>query len=126
MSQIANITVKNGKNADATFTAYQPQSGSDPALWMLKNAGPRYTWSRMSLSVRRSQGANPGVRHKLGFNIPVLNALGERIGSIPFSGELTLPDTCTQDDLDNAAAYIANCYSSALIKETITTGSPAI
>lgn len=126
MSQIADITVKNGKNADATFTAYQPQSGSDPALWMLKNAGPRYTWPRMTLSVRRSQGANPGTRHKLGFNIPVLSATGERVGSIPFSGELTLPDTCTQDDLDNAAAYIANCYSNVLIKGTITTGSPAI
>lgn len=126
MSQIANITIKNGKNVDAIFTAYQPQSGSDPALWMLKNAGPRSTWARMTLTVRRSQGANPGTRHKLGFNIPVMNTLGERVGSIPFSGELTLPDTCTQDDLDNVAAFIANSYSHALIKETITTGSPAI
>lgn len=128
MSQIANITIKNGAATpvDVTFVAYQPQSGSDAALWFLSGPGARSTWTRVTLSVRQTTGVGKARRHKLGFNIPFFDALGKEIGRIPFSGELVVPDNATQEHIDNAAAYVANLYNHALIKDTIKTVSPAI
>ncbi|UUW21262.1 MAG: hypothetical protein [Sanya fiers-like virus 14] len=128
MTQLANITIKNGAAtpADVTFVAYQPQSGSDSALWYLSGAGSRATWTRATLSVRKTNGKGNARRHKLGFNIPIFDAQGVQIGAIPFSGELVVPDIAVQADIDNAAAYIANLYASSLIKDTLKTVSPAI
>lgn len=128
MTQLANITIKNGAATpvDVTFLAYQPQSGSDSALWFLSGPLARNTWTRATLSVRPTNGSGKARRHKLGFNIPYFDASGVELGRIPFSGELVIPDNAPQDVIDNAAAYAANLYNSALIKDTIKTMSPAI
>lgn len=127
MTQIANIVVKNGATTpvDVTFVAYQPQSGSDVSLWFLSSTETRDRWPRLTLSVRKTP--NKAMKHKLGMNIPYFHpTTGVQLGSIPFSGELTLPDNCPQSVIDNVAAYIKNVYANALIQETIKTASPAI
>lgn len=128
MTQLANITIKNGAATpvDVVFTAYQPQSGSDSALWFLSGPDARNTWTRATLSVRQTNGSGKARRHKLGFNIPYFDVNGVEIGRIPFSGELVIPDNAPQSAIDNAAAYVANLYNHALIKDTIKTMSPAI
>lgn len=128
MTQLANITIKNGAATpvDVMFTAYQPQSGSDSALWFLSGPDARNTWTRATLSVRQTNGSGKARRHKLGFNIPFFDVNGVEIGRIPFSGELVIPDNAPQSAIDNAAAYVANFYNHALIKDTIKTMSPAI
>lgn len=128
MTQIASITVKNGAATpvDVVFTPYQPQSGSDASLWYINNAQTRNMWTRLTLTVRKTQGSGQARRHRMGFNIPYFDSLGVEIGRIPFSGELTIPDNAPQSVIDDAAAYIANIYASALIKDTIKTVSPAI
>lgn len=128
MTQLANIIIKNGAATpvDVTFSAYQPQSGSDSALWFLPGPQARNTWTRATLSVRPTNGSGKARRHKLGFNIPYFDVNGVELGRIPFSGELVIPDNAPQDVIDNAAAYVANLYGNALIKDTIKTMSPAI
>lgn len=128
MTQIADITIKNGAATpvDVKFTAYQPQSGSDSSLWYINNALTRNTWTRATLSVRKTQGSGQARRHKLGINIPFFDATGVELGRIPFSGELVIPDNAPQSVIDDAAAYVANLYNSVLIKDTIKTVSPAL
>lgn len=126
MTQISNIVVKNGATTpvDVTFKPYQPQSGSDVALWYLATAETRDRWVRLTLSVRKT--ANKAMRHKLGFNIPYFNSEGIQVGSIPFSGEMVLPDNAPLSVINDAAAYVSNIYGNTLIQDTIKTASPAI
>lgn len=126
MTQIAPIVIKDGSTtpADVTFVPYQPQSGSDVALWFLATAESRDKWTRLTLSVRKTP--NKAMRHKLGFNIPYFDAQGVQVGSIPFTGEMVLPDNAPLSIINHAAAYVKNVYGSSLITDTIKTASPAI
>lgn len=124
MTQIANITVKNGTNVDQVFTAYQPQSGSDPAVWYAKTGDTRYKWTSLTASVRRT--ANSASKLKLNITIPLFDSLGNKLGTIPASVEMTIADLSPSADIANAQAYVANILGSALVKDMILTASPAI
>lgn len=124
MTQIANITVKNGAVVDQVFTAYQPQSGSDPAVWYAKTGTTRDTWTSLTSTVKRT----PNKASKLRFNvtIPLFDALQKRVGSIPIGIEMSIPDIAQPADIANAQAYAANILANATVKDMILTGSPAI
>lgn len=124
MTQIANITVKNGANVDQVFTAYQPQSGSDPAVWYAKTGDTRDKWTSLTASVRRT--ANSASKLKLNITIPLFDSLGNKLGTIPASVEMTITDLSPSADIANAQAYVANILGSALVKDMILTASPAI
>lgn len=124
MTQIANITVKNGANVDQVFTAYQPQSGSDPAVWYAKTGDTRDKWTSLTTSVRRT--ANSASKLKLNITIPLFDSLGNKLGTIPASVEMTIADLSPSADIANAQAYVANILGSALVKDMILTASPAI
>lgn len=124
MTQIANITVKNGANVDQVFTAYQPQSGSDPAVWYAKTGDTRDKWTSLTASVRRT--ANSASKLKLNITIPLFNAQGNKLGTIPVSVEMTIADLSPSADIANAQAYAANILGSTLVKDMILTASPAI
>lgn len=124
MTQIANITVKNGSVVDQVFTAFQPQSGSDPAVWLAKDANPREKWASLTASVRRT--TNKASRLKLNITLPLFDLTGARIGSIPSSVEVTIPDSATDAQIKDAQAYLTNILANALVKDMILTGSPAI
>lgn len=126
MTQIANIVVKNGAAtpADVTFVAYQPQSGSDPAVWYAKTGDTRNKWTSLTSTVRRT----PNKASKLRFNItiPLFDVLGVQYGSIPTSVEMTIADVAPATNISDAQAYLANIMASAVIKDMILTASPAI
>lgn len=124
MTQIANITVKNGTNVDQVFTAYQPQSGSDPAVWYAKTGDTRDKWTSLTASVRRT--ANSASKLKLNITIPLFDSLGNKLGTIPASVEMTIADLSPSADIANAQAYVANILGSTLVKDMILTASPAI
>lgn len=124
MTQIANITVKNGSNVDQVFTAYQPQSGSDPAVWYAKTGDTRDKWTSLTASVRRT--ANSASKLKLNVTIPLFDTLGNKLGTIPASVEMTIADISPSADIANAQAYVANILGSTLVKDMILTASPAI
>lgn len=124
MSNIANITVKNGSNVDQVFTAYQPQSGSDAAVWYAKTGATRNTWTSLTSTVRRT--TNKASKMKLNITLPYFDVVGAEVGKIPVSVELTIPDTCPALVIGDAQAYLQNLLASSLIKEMILTASPAI
>lgn len=124
MTQIANITVKNGTNVDQVFTAYQPQSGSDPAVWYAKTGDTRDKWTSLTASVRRT--ANSASKLKLNITTPLFDALGNKLGTIPVSVEMTIADISPSADIANVQAYVANILGNTLIKDMILTASPAI
>lgn len=124
MSQLANVTVKNGTNVDQLFTAYQPQSGSDPAVWMAKVGATRNQWTTFTSSVRRTN--NKASKMKFNLTVPYFDAAGVEVGKIPSLIEITIPDNCPGTVIADAQAYIANLLGSALIKDMILTASPAI
>lgn len=124
MSQIANITVKNGSVADQVFTAYQPQSGSDAAVWYAKTGATRNTWTSLTSTVRRT--TNKASKVKFNITIPYFSLDGVEVGKIPVSVELTVPDTCPASVIGDAQAYLQNLMAAPLIKEMILTASPAI
>lgn len=128
MTQITDITVKNGAAtpADQVFTAFQPQAGSEPAVWYAKTGDKRIGWSSFTASVRRTNGTNKASKLQANFVIPLVDSLGARVGEIPASFSITLPDTATQLDINNATAYVTNLLSSSFVKSMITTGTPAI
>lgn len=124
MTQIADLSVKNGSAVAQVFTAYQPQSGSEPAVWYAKTGITRDTWTTLTASAKRT----PNKATKLRFNvtIPLYDALQNRIGSIPGNVEMTIPDIAQPSAIADAQAYLANMLDTTVIKEMILTGSAAI
>jgi len=128
MTQIANITVKNGATTpvDKTFTAYQPQAGTVPALWFEKSAGDaRVKWTPLTTLVRRSNDSKAN-RFSLTLSIPYFDTLGVELGKIPCNVTVVVPDTAPLASINDAAAYLGNLLSSSLIKDQIQTMSAAI
>lgn len=124
MTQIADISVKNGTNTDQVFTAYQPQAGSDPAVWYAKVGETRDKWTRLTALTTRS--SRTATKQRINITLPYYDALGVQLGSIPASFEMTVPDNCPESVIANAQAYCANILDSALVKDMILTGSAAI
>lgn len=124
MSQLANITVKNGSNVDQVFTAYQPQSGSDAAVWYAKTGATRNTWTSLTSTVRRT--TNKASKLKFNVTIPYFDLAGVEVGKIPVGVEMTVPDNCPAATIADAQAYLQNLMASTLIKEMILTASPAV
>lgn len=124
MTQIANITVKNGLNTDQVFTAYQPQAGSDPAVWYAKIGETRDKWTRLTALTTRS--SRTATKQRINITIPYYDALGVKIGSIPASFEITVPDNTPASVIADAQAYSSNILNSTVVKDMILTGSAAI
>lgn len=128
MTQIANIVVKDSANVDKTFVAYQPQAGTDPALWLLTDTtNPRVFWPRLNMRANRSSKAGSLVRrHKVDIVIPFFNTVGEKIGEAAFHGELLIADNTPVEVHKNLCAYIKNIYASTLTQDSMLTMSAVI
>lgn len=116
MTQLADITVKNGAAApvDALFTAVTPQSGSDAALWYFKAGSSRTSYVRLNTNVRRS-GSNAATKATLNLNYPIVDALGVVQYSLIGKIELTVPDQASQIDIDHVYAFMKNLMAHAQI-----------
>lgn len=128
MTQLADITVKNGASTpvDITFAAQQPQSGSDSALWYYKPAGStRAQYVRATAAIRRS---GSGTAHKALVNItyPFYNELGVKVAQVPVRVEATLPDDLTDAQIKEAIKVAFNFASHTTVTNAIIDASPFI
>lgn len=116
MTQLADITVKNGAATpvDSLFTAVTPQSGSDAALWYFKAGAPRTSYVRLTTNVRRS-GSGSATKAMLGLNYPVVDADGIVKYNLIAKVELTVPDQATQENVDDVYAFIKNLMAHSQI-----------
>lgn len=128
MTQIANIVVKDSASVDKTFVAYQPQAGTDPALWLLTDTtNPRVYWPRLNMRANRSSKAGSLVRRqKVDIVIPFFNTLGEKIGEAAFHGELLIADNTPVQVHKDLCSYIKGIYGAPLTQDSMLTMSAII
>ena len=125
MTQIADIAVKNGANTTETFKAYQPQSGSDPAVFLKLTTESRDHWPSLTSSTRRT--ANKAVKTKTNLNVPYFSPVtGIQTGNVIVSIEYTIPDTAPQSVIADAYAYTSSVISSALFADQFKTQSALV
>lgn len=118
MTQLADITVKNGAATpvDTLFSAVEPQSGSTSALWYFKAAPQRNSYVRLTTDVRRS-GSNASTKSKMQLNFPAVDAVtGVVRYSLIAKMELTVPDMATQDDVNHVYAFMKNLIAHAQLQ----------
>lgn len=118
MTQLADITVKNGavSPADTLFTAVEPQSGSTSALWYYKAGLQRNSYVRLTTDVRRS-GSNASTKSKMQLNFPVVDSVTGLVKyQLIAKMELTVPDTATQTDVDHVYAFMKNLIAHAQLQ----------
>lgn len=118
MTQLADITVKNGAASpvDTLFSAVEPQSGSTPALWYYKAAPSRNSYVRLTTDVRRS-GSNASTKSKMQLNYPIVDGVTGLVKySLIAKIELTVPDMATQTDVDHVYAFTKNLLAHAQLQ----------
>jgi hypothetical protein len=116
MTQLADITVKNGAPtpADTLFGAVQPQSGGDAALWYYKAGPSRNSYVRLTTDVRRT-GSNASTRARMQLNFPVVVENVVQYSLIA-KMELVVPDMATQQDVDHMYAFMKNLIAHAQLQ----------
>lgn len=117
MTQLADITVKNGAATpiDVVFTAVTPQSGSDAALWYYKAGTSRTSYVRLNTNVRRS-GSNAAMKSVATLNYPVVDVDGIVKYNLLAKIELTVPDQASQQDVDHVYALMKNLLAHAQLQ----------
>lgn len=125
MTQIADIAVKNGSNTAETFKAYQPQSGSDPAVFLKPTTESRDHWPSLTSSTRRT--ANKAVKTKTNLNVPYFNSVtGAQAGNVIVTIEYTIPDTAPLATIGDAYAYASSVVTSSLFADQFKTQSALV
>lgn len=118
MTQLADITVKNGAATpvDTLFSAVEPQSGSTPALWYFKAADSRNSYVRLTTDVRRS-GSNASTKAKMQLNFPIVDATTGLVKyTLIAKMELIVPDMATQQNVNDAYAWTKNLIAHAQLQ----------
>lgn len=125
MTQIADIAVKNGSNTTETFKAYQPQSGSDPAVFLKPTTESRDHWPSLTSSTRRT--ANKATKTKTNLTVPYFNSVtGVHAGNVIVTVEYTIPDSAPLNVINDAYAYVSSVVSSALFADQFKTQSALV
>lgn len=128
MTQLADITVKNGAQApiNVTFAAQQPQSGSDAAIWYFKPVGSaRSQYWRLSVTNRRS-GSGAASKSIVTLTVPYFDANGVKLFQVPIRYEVTLPDLVTDAQAKDAIMTSINLLVSPLLVDSLVNSSPVI
>lgn len=128
MPQMANITVKkNDGTTDVTFTAVVPSAGDkSPAIWRNNGVGnapahrPEYS---MASSYNGPKTARK-VSIKLMYPITATGADGKVnvVDRAWYMGELIVPQTMSDADINELVSQSANLGASTLVKDSLKAG----
>lgn len=118
MTQLADITVKNGAATpvDCLFSAVAPQSGSDAALWYFKAGTQRTSYVRLNTTVRRS-GSNAATKAVATLNYPIVDPITGIVRyNLLAKVEMTVPDVASQSDVNDVYALLKNLLAHAQLQ----------
>lgn len=127
MTQLIDLTINDGSATPVArlFSADRGQSGTEGALWYYKAGSARTSYARLTNTVRRS-GSNAATKATLLLTFPKVDVNGIELYRLIGKIEITAPDVCTQDDLNNVHAFLANAMQNAVIKSSMKDLSPVL
>ena len=131
-----NIVIKDGQAtpADHTFTPYQPQQGSTPAVWYERSGASPLGWRRITLSVDTQVKGISKVR--IVISDPVLANLSQgccvdqntpAVSYTDFANiQFNLPYSATDANRKDILAYAKNILAHATIVDAVVSLQPAV
>ena len=136
MPQAANLVLKNGAPTpvDKTFTLLSPAAGyGSTAEWALKEGPISSVFPRFTALVRPGNGPATRAGSKvtqLRLKVPssyldTVTGLTNVLSAFEANCTVTVPSDYPESLKDDAIAFLANVFASALVKSMIKDGSPA-
>lgn len=136
MPQAQDITVKNGAATpvDKTFTLLTPASGyGSIAEWALKEgtiSSVFPTFTAAASKSARSKAEGPANKLRIRFRMPSsftdsVTGLTNVGSAFEFNGNVTVPDDFPEALKADAAAFVGNLLTNALVKALVKDGLPA-
>lgn len=126
MSQIKNITVKDG-TTDVVFVAQMPQSGDIPAKWVNRE-GARNLQQALTAYVRpRTNASLQTDKTVIRYELPIKDAVtGALIRTYNAKLEVILPVSGTDAEAARFIGLLKNIIGHADVVEILTTATPAV
>lgn len=125
MPQATNLVIKNAAGTDKTFVLMTPAAGDGGlALWNLKEGSVTAAFAAITMSANKTGDQRRRVTVKIKVPSAFTDASGQPVIGRPFDANLsvTVPDDFPEANKDDAVAYVANAFNTALIKSCLRDG----
>lgn len=136
MSSLSDLTIADGQATPVnhTFTAYQPQNSSNPAIWQNTEASTPAGFRKITLSVSQPKSAGAPYKVRMVISDPVLAAIPAGCcvdTNIPqvsyvdfFDATFSLPYSSTVANRTDILAYAKNFLAQSVVLNAVTKLEP--